>query len=102
MFAPPERAPLMSAMVVSTGEVIPSSGMYRAPTKSSVLAKGQRDLSSSISIERISTPTVEAIETPRFNSSHRSMSEATLIDPGFLKPVACPVSSSSASKSSDE
>ena len=84
-------------MVVSTGEVWPSRGMYNAPTMSSVRISGQRSRNSSISISRVSTPTDMAMAAPRLISSQRSSSAATEIDPGVRQPVACPVSSSSAS-----
>ena len=80
--APRALAPLASAMVVSTGEATPSSGMSNAPTRSSVLRRGQSSLARSRSITWVSTPQVVAIEAPRRISSHRSSSAATEIDPG--------------------
>ena len=56
MRTPRLRAPLAKAMVVSTGEVWPSRGMYRAPTRSSVRISGQRSRTSSMPISRVSTP----------------------------------------------
>jgi len=97
MRTPRLRAPLASAMVVSTGDVWPSRGMYSAPTMSSVRISGQRSRSSSMSISRVSTPTDMAMAAPRRISSQRSASAATETDPGVRQPVACPVSSSSAS-----
>ena len=84
-------------MVVSTGEVWPSPGMYSAPTMSSVRTSGQRSRSSSMPISQVSTPTEIAMAAPRLISSQRSASAATEIDPGVRHPVAWPVSSSSAS-----
>ena len=84
-------------MVVSTGEVWPSPGMYSAPTMSSARISGQRSRSSSMPISRVSTPTDTAMAAPRLTSSQRSASAATEIDPGVRHPVAWPVSSSSAS-----
>jgi hypothetical protein len=93
--APPWRAPLASASVVSIGLVRPSRGSQSAPTRSSVRMSGQRRPASAGVITSTSTPKQRAIEARRESSCMRSAVRARLTLPGRRNPVACPVSASS-------
>ena len=88
ILAPPLRAPLARAVVVSIGLVWPSLGRKTPPTTSSVLISGQRRFISSVPMTSTSRPKVRAMEAPRFHSSKRSSVVATEMDPFCLKPVA--------------
>ena len=98
--APRLRAPMTIAMVVLSGTVWPSSGMWTAPTTSSVRIRGHISPASCGLMVCISTPKLLAIDVWRLSSSRRPSVRATVILPVRLKPGSCPVSASNREYSS--
>ena len=70
--APPLRAPLAKAMVVSAGLVEPSSGKWMAPMRSAVFMSGHSSCTRLGVTGSAGTPKARAMEAPRRSSSQRS------------------------------
>ena len=78
------------------GSPWPSMAKKTPPTTPSTLSSGCRSAASGAEMVSISTPKARAMDALRRNSSMRSSVRATVMDPLRLKPVATPVSASSA------